>query len=92
MEINTKSICVFRYGCVVDGVAGAAKATYGFHVLSGGLMEITNSASLGYVFFRSCDTGILADTGGIVTGITNTQFSGCTSNYTADAATFALIN
>lgn len=81
MEVNTGGIMLLRYGSLIDGTAPAgAKANYGLHVLSGGLLEITNNATLGYCNIRNCDTGIAADTNGLIIGLTNTTFSGNTAN------------
>lgn len=92
MVCDNGSIILLRYGAIIDGAAGANKATYGCHVTLNATMEFTNNSSLGYVRVRNCDLGILADYGAQVTGTTNTQYSGNTTDTSADAASFAAIN
>jgi len=85
---SNSSYMSVRFGTTIDGDAGANMATYGLYSTGNGVIEFTNQSSSGYCFIENCDTGLYADNGGQITGETNTQYSGNTTNTNADAATF----
>ncbi len=73
---------------VIDGLAGAAKATFGVFSTSGSMI---NMAAV-YHRVRNCDNGILAQYGGQVYYTANNQYSGNGANEAAVAASYGYID
>jgi hypothetical protein len=72
---------------VIDGTAGANKATYGVSSTNG---SVTFEAK--YNKIRYCDTGIYCTFGGEVVNTGNNQYSGNTVNEVATAASYGYID
>jgi len=71
-------------GCIIDTF------TYGMNIITAS-SALQNIASLGYIRIRNCTVGVQASSGGQVSGITNTVYSGNSTDANAVTASFGYI-
>jgi hypothetical protein len=78
-------------GCVIDGTAGANKASYGIWIISGAVVFLTTTGA-SYNVIHHCDTGIAANTGGQAINTAYVTYSTNGTNETATAASYGYID
>jgi hypothetical protein len=76
-------------GVILDGIAGANKATYGVDTAIG---LVSLDSMYIYSIVRNCDTGVYSHNGGQVVDTVNVQYSGNGADETAVAASYGYID
>ncbi|MDP2689926.1 MAG: hypothetical protein Q8P48_07415 [Deltaproteobacteria bacterium] len=82
----SNSFCNLRAGSIIHGCATGIEAQ------KNGVFNCGGAASEGYPRIRNCATGASAATGGQITATVNNQYSGNTTNESADAASYGYID
>lgn len=79
-----------RRGTIIDG--NGFTPAYGFNVFSNGYGNCYAAASDGYPRIRNCNNGLRASSGGMLTNTADIQYSGNTTNESADATSYGYID